>query len=615
MQRSQKFYNSQTFQNLWRPKFGIPEFHQFRKNQEREKHQNQKTLKIPKSLRWSVGIFGTAKSQNLAPQVQEILGIFGTFETFGISGFIEIVEHVDISCERFVFVGGMSIHTYMHARMHACMPACVRTCIYIYTHIHTQMHMYVCIYIYICVCVCVHVCMYMCMHACMCIYIYYIYIYIYIYMCIYIYTYVHIYECMYMYIRIHAYACMKHEHIAQERTCTEMLEGTFRHRMVLNDDENVQGARTTDRNRSSNIVDRVTCLNIQGDRLTRQGLDKDLHAASQAQHQVKGRFLLDVVIRKGTAVFQLLASEDQALLVGRDAFLVLDLSLDIVDRVTCLNVQGDRLTRQSLDKDLHAASQAQHQVKGRFLLDVVIRKGTAVFQLLASEDQALLVGRDAFLVLDLSLDIVDRVTCLNIQSDRLTRQGLDKDLHAASQAQHQVKGRFLLDVVIRKGTAVFQLLASEDQALLVGRDAFLVLDLSLDIVDRVTCLNVQGDRLTRQGLDKDLHAASQAQHQVKGRFLLDVVIRKGTAVFQLLASEDQALLVGRDAFLVLDLSLDIVDRVTCLNIQSNRLARQGLDKDLHRCCKCRIEENVWGTQGTRSPVHAWAGVHEPLRNP
>ena len=332
---------------------------------------------------------------------------------------------------------------------------------------------------------------------------------------------------------------------------------------------------------SLDIVDGVTGLNVQGDRLARQGLDEDLHAASQAQHQVKGRFLLDVVIRKGTAVFQLLASEDQALLVGRDAFLVLDLSLDIVDGVTGLNVQGDRLARQGLDEDLHAASQAQHQVKGRFLLDVVVRKGTAVFQLLASEDQALLVGRDAFLVLDFSLDIVDGVTGLNVQGDRLARQGLDEDLHAASQAQHQVKGRFLLDVVIRKGTAVFQLLASEDQALLVGRDAFLVLDLSLDIVDGVTGLNVQGDRLARQGLDEDLHAASQAQHQVKGRFLLDVVVRKGTAVFQLLASEDQALLVGRDAFLVLDLSLDIVDGVTGLNVQGDRLARQGLHEDLH----------------------------------
>ena len=108
-----------------------------------------------------------------------------------------------------------------------------------------------------------------------------------------------------------------------------------------------------------------------------------------------------------------------------------------------------------------------------------------------------------------------------------------------------MKGRFLLDVVIRKGTAVLQLLASEDQALLVGRDAFLVLNLSLDIVYGVTGLNIQGDRLACQGLDKDLHATPQSQHQVKGGFLLDVVIRKGTAVLQLLASEDQALLVGR----------------------------------------------------------------------
>ena len=34
------------------------------------------------------------------------------------------------------------------------------------------------------------------------------------------------------------------------------------------------------------------------------------------------------------------------------------------------------------------------------------------------------------------------------------------------------------------------------------------------------------------------------------RFFLDVVIRKRAAIFKLLAGEDQALLVRRDAFLV-----------------------------------------------------------------
>jgi hypothetical protein len=40
---------------------------------------------------------------------------------------------------------------------------------------------------------------------------------------------------------------------------------------------------------------------------------------------------------------------------------------------------------------------------------------------------------------------------------------------------------------------------------------------------------------------------------------LDVVVRQCTAIFELFAGEDQALLVGWDAFFVLDLALDNVD--------------------------------------------------------
>jgi hypothetical protein len=45
---------------------------------------------------------------------------------------------------------------------------------------------------------------------------------------------------------------------------------------------------------------------------------------------------------------------------------------------------------------------------------------------------------------------------------------------------------------------------------------------------------------------------------VESRLLLDVVVGKGTAVLELLAGEDQALLVRGNALLVLDLGLDIV---------------------------------------------------------
>lgn len=47
-----------------------------------------------------------------------------------------------------------------------------------------------------------------------------------------------------------------------------------------------------------------------------------------------------------------------------------------------------------------------------------------------------------------------------------------------------------------------------------------------------------------------LATTTQAEHEVKGGLLLDVVVRKSTAVLELLASEDQTLLVRGDALLV-----------------------------------------------------------------
>ena len=68
------------------------------------------------------------------------------------------------------------------------------------------------------------------------------------------------------------------------------------------------------------------------------------------------------------------------------------------------------LVKRSLVREhLHTATEAQHQVEGRLLLDVVVRQRAPVFELLASKDQPLLVWWDALLVLDLCLDVVDRV--------------------------------------------------------------------------------------------------------------------------------------------------------------------------------------------------------------
>ena len=58
---------------------------------------------------------------------------------------------------------------------------------------------------------------------------------------------------------------------------------------------------------------------------------------------MESRFLLDVVIGKSTTVLELLAGEDQTLLVGGNTLLVLDLRLDVVDGVAGLHLKGDSL--------------------------------------------------------------------------------------------------------------------------------------------------------------------------------------------------------------------------------------------------------------------------------
>ena len=144
---------------------------------------------------------------------------------------------------------------------------------------------------------------------------------------------------------------------------------------------------------------------------------------------MEGRLLLDVVIRKSSAVLELLSSEDESLLIGRDAFLVLDLGLHVVDGVAGLDLEGDGLASKSLHEDLHTTAETEDEMKGGLLLDVVVGEGAAVLELLASEDETLLIRGDTLLVLDLSLDVVDGVGRLDLESDSLTREGLDEDLH------------------------------------------------------------------------------------------------------------------------------------------------------------------------------------------
>jgi len=257
---------------------------------------------------------------------------------------------------------------------------------------------------------------------------------------------------------------------------------------------------------------------------------------------MEGRLFLDVVVLESSAVLKLLSGEDESLLIWGNSFLVLDLGLDGFDGVSLLNLEGDGLTGKGLDEDLHTTTESEDQVEGGLLLDVVVLEGTSVFELLSGEDESLLIWGNSFLILDLGLDGFDRVGLLNFEGDGLSGEGLDEDLHSSSKSEDEMEGRLLLDVVILEGSAIFELLSSEDESLLIWGNSFLILDLGLDSFDGVSLLDFEGDSLTGEGLDKDLHTTSKSEDQVEGGLFLDVVILESTAILELLTGDDMSLL-------------------------------------------------------------------------
>jgi len=149
-------------------------------------------------------------------------------------------------------------------------------------------------------------------------------------------------------------------------------------------------------------------------------------------------------------------------------------------------------------------------------LDVVIRKGSSILELLSSEDKSLLIWWDTFFVLDLGLDVFDGVCWLNIKSDGFTSESFDEDLHSTSKSEDQMEGRLFLDVVVGEGSSILKLLSSEDESLLIWRDTFFVLDLGLDVLDGVCWLNIKGDGFTSESFDEDLHSTSKSEDQMEG---------------------------------------------------------------------------------------------------
>jgi len=132
---------------------------------------------------------------------------------------------------------------------------------------------------------------------------------------------------------------------------------------------------------------------------------------------MKSRFFLNVIVRKGSSIFQLFSSKDKSLLIWWNSFFILNFSFYSINGVTWFNIKSNGFSCQCLNKDLHSSSKSQDEMKCRFFLNVIVRKSSSIFQLFSSENKSLLIWWNSFFILNFSFDSINGITWFNIKSD------------------------------------------------------------------------------------------------------------------------------------------------------------------------------------------------------
>jgi hypothetical protein len=140
-----------------------------------------------------------------------------------------------------------------------------------------------------------------------------------------------------------------------------------------------------------------------------------------------------------------------------------------------------------------------------------------------------------------------------------------------------------VNIVIGQSITVFERLVIKNETLFIGRNAFLVMNLGLDVLNRVVGLDVERKRFVRAHLDVNLSTytgTTATQDEFQGGLVRNIVIGQSMTVFELLFSKNEKLLIWRNAFLVFNLGLDALNGVGGLDVERQSIATERLDENL-----------------------------------
>ena len=82
-----------------------------------------------------------------------------------------------------------------------------------------------------------------------------------------------------------------------------------------------------------------------------------------------------------------------------------------------------------------------------------------------------MVQGDTFLHLNIGLDVINDIRRLNLESDHIAGGGLYEDLQITTEAEDQVEGGRLSNVVFGRHAMTFKLLFSKGEMLLIRGDS------------------------------------------------------------------------------------------------------------------------------------------------